>query len=131
MDNARYRLPGGKGFLYVVELYPGCRDCSAPPGITIYRVTPKHWLWEEIKDYPELPSFDTDDMRQFVIKCGPDPDEFTKETNRQAVAGAFEIYAAEYLAELVWDKAIRGSVRAVEMRNTNGKNRRDSESLMH
>ncbi len=33
-----WKLPGPKGTIYIVQKYPGCKDCSAPCGISIRKI---------------------------------------------------------------------------------------------
>jgi hypothetical protein len=34
------RFPAPDGDVYILDFYPGCRDCDTAAGITIYRFTP-------------------------------------------------------------------------------------------
>jgi hypothetical protein len=116
--NVGYRLAGGKGFFYVVQMYPGCRNCVAPPGIVIRRITKDHCEHDYLKHLPELPEMVIDGATEFTIKCGLDPDEFVKAVCQQVKVGGFEksvADAAHDLADLVWDEAINQNPEAVEM----------------
>lgn len=33
------RFPAPDGDVYILDIYPGCRDCDTPAGVTIYRFT--------------------------------------------------------------------------------------------
>lgn len=76
MGNPTYRMPIDKVTCYVVSLYPGCRNCSAPPGIIIRKVEKNSIFWEESQEAPLLPLTKVDECTEVSIKCGPDPDEF-------------------------------------------------------
>jgi hypothetical protein len=110
-----YRLDGGKGFFYVVQMYPGCRDCTAPPGIIIRRITKGHDEHDYLKDLRQLPAMKINGATEFTIKCGLDPDEFVKAVCKQVKHGGFigeKILiedGAHDLADLVWDEAINRS----------------------
>lgn len=121
MMNVGYRLPGGKDFFYVVVVFPGCRNCVAPPGIIIRRINRGHWEREYLRHLPELPAFKVDGSVEYTIKCGLDPDEFAKAVCEQVKAGGFigggmlVEDAAHDLADLVWDEAIHQSPEAIEL----------------
>jgi hypothetical protein len=116
--NVGYRIPADKGF-YVVQMYPGCRNCVAPPGIVIRRITKDHWEHEYLKRLPELPEMVIDGQTEFTIKCGLDPDEFVKAVCKQVKVGQFGQHvtdAAHDLADMVWDEAINQNPDAIEMK---------------
>lgn len=117
-----YRLAAGKGFFYVVQMYPGCRNCVAPPGIIIRRITKEHCEHDYLKHLPELPAMVMDGDTEFTIKCGLDPDEFVKAVCKQVKDGGFVGQkisvedGAHDLADLVWDEAINCCPEAIEMK---------------
>ena len=116
--NVGYRLVGGKDFFYVVQMYPGCRNCTAPPGIIIRRIGKDHDERDYLKHLPELPAMKLGDTTEYTIKCGMDPDEFAKALCTQAKVGGFTKIlrdAAYELSELVWDEAINRSPEAIPM----------------
>ncbi len=123
MGNTTYRLTNGKGCVFTVELYPGCRNCTAPPGIIIRRIPIAHWCYEEAVKAAELPSMVFDGATEFTIKCGPDPDEFVNGVVEQVKAGGFGKStkmgdAIHDLADLVWDEVIHGAPEAIEMQQS-------------
>jgi hypothetical protein len=48
----RWELQGNNGTLYVVHKYPGCKNCSAPCGISIQKIYQKERNLQQ--RYPEL-----------------------------------------------------------------------------
>lgn len=47
-----FKFPGPGKDIYVLDVYPGCRDCDTPAGIVIYRFTPKEageWGCERVE----------------------------------------------------------------------------------
>ncbi len=118
MGNPTYRLQGPAGVCYVIELYPGCRNCSAPPGMVIKRIHKNHDNRDELAEIPHLPFIVSRDGAECPIKCGPDPDEFSEGVVAQVVAGVLGGHrtkdTAHELADLVWDEVVHGAVEVVE-----------------
>ena len=122
MNNDVYRLPGGKGFLYVVELYAGCRNCTAPPGVVIHRITPGHWDYNRLKDVELLPLHKFDSGEECAIKVGLDPDEFAKAVDEQV--NGYDVgqkklldeHDAYEIAAMVWDEAVHGAPALIEVK---------------
>jgi hypothetical protein len=121
-------MPGPKGIFYVVELYPGCKGCTAPPGVTIYKVDNKHHLWEELQtdDWAQpMPWNKWYGAEEMPIKVGLDPDEFQKAVCDEMVAyvKALKIGGmkprwldeqdAYEIGEQLWGEAVNGEVSLV------------------
>ena len=126
INTKKYRLRGPtRGAFYVVEIYQGCRNCSAPPGVTIYRVGNGYLPRDEVEEMPYLPFIVRDKNGECPIKCGMDPDAFTKAFCAQVTFGGFAGISvrdsAQDLAEMVWDEAVKGTVEVIEPRKSDAK----------
>lgn len=113
MNNEAYRLPGGKGFFYLLEMYAGCRDCDAGPAVLVRRITPDTIDYDEAKDAPLLPFFTVSGLTECPITLGLTPDEFVKAAtpsiNGYTVGGRTRLDKddAYEIAQEVWQEAVR------------------------
>lgn len=118
--NVAYKLPVKGDVFYLLQFYPGCRNCVAPPGIIIRRVGPHSDDYDYLKHLPELPKYPVDGGNEWTIRTGLDPDEFVKAILEQVKVGGWgnkQFYveeAASDLANLVWDESINVAPEAVE-----------------
>lgn len=113
-NNEAYRLPGGKGFFYVIELYAGCDNCTAGPGVLVRKITRESYDHEDVKDAQLLPLHTHDKgMTECAIALGLDPDTFRKEaipiidgypTGRRKKLDEHDGYE---IADRVWKEVIR------------------------
>jgi hypothetical protein len=78
ISNPTYRLPIHETACYAIELYQGCKYCSAAPGIVVRCIEKSSVYWEYVQEAPLFPLAKVDDIQEGAIKCGADPDEFRK-----------------------------------------------------
>lgn len=112
MGNPAYRLPIDARACYVIELYPGCDNCSAAPGVIVRRVDRTSIFWDELQEALLFPLSKVDDCTEGAIKCGLDPDEFRKEAVKGMVGtdvedGKIDDVLADILAEDIWKDSLR------------------------
>lgn len=114
-----YKLPVRGDVFYLIQLYPGCRNCVAPPGIVMRRIGPHTDDYDHWRDVPELPSMPVDGSHEWTIKTGMDPDEFVKAMMTQTKDQGLSNYRADDmihdLADIVWDESINVAPEAIEM----------------
>ena len=103
--------------LYVIELYPGCKGCSAPPGVIVRKVDAGSILWNEVKELPLFPLTKVDDYTEACIKCGPDPDEFRKQAVPNMLCDEVDEVLADILAEDIWEAVLRKMPEVIEYRS--------------
>jgi hypothetical protein len=78
-----------------------------------------HYMRDEIEEMPILPFTARDNSGECPIRCGLDPDSFSKAVAEQVLNGGFgnRVKEAAYdLADLVWDEGVHGTVEVVETR---------------
>jgi len=121
-----YRLPISKTACFMIELYPGCKDCVAPPGVVIRRVEKSSSsYWEEAQDCPEMKLAAIDGYHEAAIQCGLDSDEFRKEVVRiiegtdvgDDTEGKIDDVLAEILADDIWGDVVFGSLKMIEYKD--------------
>lgn len=121
-----YRLGGGRGWFYLVEIYPGCRNCTAPPSISIRKINRKSDEWEDLvrnrrdNSLPDLPrSADYLNSIDHIIRVAPDPDDFAN-----AVVDSMKEHVLDDLltkdewrdiADAIWDDAVFGAAKPLEV----------------
>ena len=120
MGNPAYRLPINRTSCYVVELYPGCDYCSAPPAVIVRKVDRSSVFWDELQEAPLLPLTKVDDYTEAAIRCGPDPDEFRKEA-RPLIVGyptdrrkALDGDDADVMTDEIWKAVLRKMPQVIE-----------------
>jgi hypothetical protein len=115
-----YKLPIKGAVFYLIHLYPGCRNCVAPPGIVIRSMKPHTDDFDYWRNTPELPSMPAGGSVEWTIKAGMDPDEFVKAMTTQVKhqgLGKYRVKEAVHdLADIVWDESINVAPEAIEMR---------------
>lgn len=109
MGSPTYRLPINARACFLIELYRGCRNCPAPPGVVVRRIDHKSASWHDIKDAPLFPLAKVHDYQEAFIKCGTSPDEFRKDAAAQIVESTKRVDAdlAEVIADDLWDEVVR------------------------
>lgn len=103
-DTKIFKFPGPKCSKYILEIYPGCKDCSSGPGIFIRKVKTKADK-DLAKEAQDLPFIEFDGNTEAAIRCGPDRYELIRGISNDA-------YIEELLGD-VWDKFIHNGVRVV------------------
>jgi hypothetical protein len=100
-----YRLPINETSYYAIELYSGCKDCTTPPAVIVWRVEKGSSLEVFFEDDPVLSLANEQDVR---IRCGLDPDEHRKAVLKVLVGtkvdgGKIDTYLAEEIADELWE----------------------------
>jgi hypothetical protein len=126
MGNPAYRLPINSRACFLIELYPGCKDCVAPPGIIIRKIDSAASAWEEVKECPLFPLSKIDDYTEGCIACGPDSDEFRKAALPSMVGtkvegGKIDEILADILAEDIWEACLRKMPRVISYEESSAK----------
>lgn len=119
MGNPVYRLPINKRSCYAIELYPGCSDCEAAPGIIVRKLDSTSDSWDELQEAPVFPFSKVCDYTEGAIKCGRDPGEFRKDV--VALISGVEVedrkiddVAADDMAETIWNESLRVMPEVIE-----------------
>lgn len=74
----QFTLPGPDGSVYALELFTGCHDCRAPPGVVVARLSGEQldvWEVEHIKELELRPRPEPD---------GTEPDDWDAKEYRDA-----------------------------------------------